>query len=485
MSGEMRVRVPVQAGRRRGLRHNVARARGALREGPRSGAVRDRDRIFRRALAGADAVAAAVALVMAIVVFGDDGLRLTGLGAIPLVLVVSRLVGVADRDAVVLRRSTLDESPELFQLATLYALTAWLLQDVLVDGELGRVQVAGLWAVLFVSLVASRALARALARRLAPAERCLLLGEADTTERVARKLRDVAGVKVVPVGHLPLGERDTAAHHLAIERIVRERDVHRVILAPRGGETDEMLDVIRLVKAQGVKVSVLPRILEVVGSSAQYDHLNGLPVLAIPRFGLSRSAWHLKRAMDIAGALIGLVALAPIMAAIAAAIRLDSPGPVFFRQQRVGRRGTPFELLKFRTMVDGAERLKDGLRERNQTEGLFKIDGDPRITRVGAVLRKTSLDELPQLINVLRGQMSLVGPRPLVLDEDVRLEGWRRRRLDLTPGMTGPWQVLGSARVPLSEMAAIDYLYVAGWSFWTDVKLLLRTVSYMASRGGM
>jgi exopolysaccharide biosynthesis polyprenyl glycosylphosphotransferase len=456
-----------------------------LREGPRRDAVRDRDRIFRRALAGADAAAAACALVIAVAVLGDDGLRPASLCAIPLLLLVSRLVGIADRDAVVLRRSTLDESPELFQLATLYTLIAWLLQDVLVAGQLSRMQVGGLWVVLFGSLLAGRIVARSIARRIAPEERCLLLGEAETADRLARKLDDIAGVNAVPVGRLALGERDTAAHHREIERIVRERDVHRVILAPRGGETDEMLDVIRLVKGLGVKVSVLPRILEVVGSSAQFDHLQGLPVMAIPRFGLSRSAWHLKRAMDVAGAALALLAFAPVMAAIAVAIRLDSPGPVFFRQRRVGRRGRHFGLLKFRTMVDGAEQMKDGLRGRNETEGLFKIAADPRITRVGRFLRKTSLDELPQLINVLRGEMSLVGPRPLVVDEDVRLQGWHRRRLDLTPGMTGPWQVLGSGRVPLYEMAAIDYLYVAGWSFWTDVKLLLRTVSYMMARGGM
>jgi exopolysaccharide biosynthesis polyprenyl glycosylphosphotransferase len=278
---------------------------------------------------------------------------------------------------------------------------------------------------------------------------------------------------------------DTAGHRREIERAVRERDVHRVILAPRGGESDEMLDVIRLVKALGVKVSVLPRILEVVGASAEYDTLHGLPVLAVRRFGLSRPSWRLKRAIDVAGALVGLAACAPIMAVIALAIRLDSSGPAIFRQERVGRRGRHFQLLKFRTMVDGAEALKDGLRDRNETDGLFKIASDPRITRVGAFLRRTALDELPQLVNVLRGEMSLVGPRPLVVDEDARIKGWHRRRLDLTPGMTGPWQVLGSARVPLSEMATIDYLYVAGWSLWADVKILLRTVGYMAGRGGL
>jgi exopolysaccharide biosynthesis polyprenyl glycosylphosphotransferase len=484
MSSETRQRVPVRS--RRAFRMSASRAAGALREGPQRRSVRDRDRLFRRALASADAAAAGFALVMAVAVLGDDRLRLASLGALPLALLVSKLVGVGDRDAVVMRRSTLDESPELFQLATLYSLVAWLLQDVLIDGDLSRVQLAGLWGILFVSLVLGRAVARSVARRFAPDERCLLLGEPETTARIARKLADVRGIKTAPVGFLPLGDRDTVRHHQAIERLVREHDVQRVILAPRGGETDEMLDLIRLVKSLGVKVSVLPRILEVVGSSTEFDTLHGLPVLAIRRFGLSRPARHLKRAMDLAGALLALLAFAPIMVVIALAIRLESPGPVLFRQARVGRGGRHFDLLKFRSMVDGAEAMKDALRVRNEAaDGLFKIARDPRITRVGGFLRATSLDELPQLINVVRGEMSLVGPRPLVVDEDVRLKGWRRRRLDLTPGMTGPWQVLGSARVPLAEMGAIDYLYVAGWSFWNDVKILLRTVGYMARRGGM
>jgi exopolysaccharide biosynthesis polyprenyl glycosylphosphotransferase len=479
-----RVRVPVREPRHR-LRHNVARAASAILEGPSQAGVRDRDRLFRRALAWADAIAAGLALLVAVSVLGDDRLRLASIGALPLALAVSKVIGIADRDCVVLRRSTLDEAPELFQLATLYALATWLLQGVLIDGHLSQLQVAGLWFVLFAMLVGARAAARALVRSVAPAERCLLLGEPQTTQRIARKLAEVRGIKTTVVASLPLGAADAASHQRAIERAVRAGAVHRVILAPRGGESDDMLEVIRLVKALGVKVSVLPRILEVVGSSAAYDTLHGLPVLAVRRFGLSRPSWRLKRSIDVTGALVGLIACAPIMVAIALAIRLDTPGSVLFRQKRVGRGGRHFALLKFRTMVDGADALKDALRDRNETEGLFKIADDPRITRVGAFLRRTSLDELPQLVNVLRGEMSLVGPRPLVVDEDARIEGWQRRRLDLTPGMTGPWQVLGSARVPLAEMATIDYLYVAGWSLWTDVKILLRTVGYMAGRGGL
>jgi lipopolysaccharide/colanic/teichoic acid biosynthesis glycosyltransferase len=143
-------------------------------------------------------------------------------------------------------------------------------------------------------------------------------------------------------------------------------------------------------------------------------------------------------------------------------------------------------MIKFRSMIDGADALKAALMERSVAgDGLFKIADDPRITRVGRILRKASLDEVPQLINVVRGEMSLVGPRPLIPDEDNRINGRFRRRLRLVPGMTGPWQILGPMRVPLTEMVGIDYLYGANWSLWADVKILIRTVGHVLSRRGV
>lgn len=195
---------------------------------------------------------------------------------------------------------------------------------------------------------------------------------------------------------------------------------------------------------------------------------------------------RLKRLLDLCSAVLGLLALVPVILAIALAIKLDDGGPVFFRQARVGRHGRRFEMLKFRTMVREAEALKSALRERNEAKGgLFKIAEDPRVTRVGGFLRRSALDELPQLLNIVKGEMSLVGPRPLVIDEDELVAGRHRRRLALMPGMTGPWQILGAARVPLGEMVAIDYLYVANWSLWEDVKILLRTVPHVVGRRGL
>jgi lipopolysaccharide/colanic/teichoic acid biosynthesis glycosyltransferase len=226
--------------------------------------------------------------------------------------------------------------------------------------------------------------------------------------------------------------------------------------------------------------------LEVVGSSVEFDDLHGVTLMGVRRFDLSRSSAALKRVFDLLGTSVGLLAISPLMVVIAVAIKLDSRGPVFFRQLRVGRHGQRFQMLKFRTMTPEAEALKDSLRHRNEAqEGLFKISEDPRVTRIGRLLRRSALDELPQLFNIVRGEMSLVGPRPLVIEEDQRIEGWHRRRLELMPGMTGPWQILGPARVPLKEMVALDYLYVANWSLWTDIKILLRTVPHVVGRRGL
>jgi lipopolysaccharide/colanic/teichoic acid biosynthesis glycosyltransferase len=226
----------------------------------------------------------------------------------------------------------------------------------------------------------------------------------------------------------------------------------------------------------------------VVGSSVEFDELGGMTLLGVRPFGLSRSSTMLKRAVDLAGGAIGLFVVAPAMALIALAVKLDSPGPLLFRQTRVGRDGDHFEILKFRTMDDGAHARRAELQDRSNGNGLFKVPDDPRVTRVGRVLRRTSLDELPQLWNVLRGDMSLVGPRPLVLEEEGLVAAhYRRRRLHLKPGLTGPWQVLGSpnARVGLPEMAAIDYFYVANWTLWTDVQVVIRTILYVLGGRGV
>jgi lipopolysaccharide/colanic/teichoic acid biosynthesis glycosyltransferase len=259
--------------------------------------------------------------------------------------------------------------------------------------------------------------------------------------------------------------------------------VHRIVVSVEE-RPDAAYELIRASKQLGVRVSFVPGAFGVLVSSVEVDELTGMVLLGLRPFGLPRSSTLLKRTFDFAGAAAGLVAAAPLLAVAAIAIKLGSRGPVLFRQTRIGRGGERFEIFKLRTMVDGADARKASLADRNEADGLFKIADDPRITRVGRLLRRTSLDELPQLLNVLRGEMSLVGPRPLVADEDAQITGFDRRRLTLTPGMTGPWQIAGSARIPLSEMIKIDYRYVAAWSLWADIKILLRTVVYAVQARG-
>jgi exopolysaccharide biosynthesis polyprenyl glycosylphosphotransferase len=467
-------------------RLHALRARRAVVEGPDRAAVRRRNRTYRRALASADALAAGVSFYVAVVLLGNaDALKPASLLALPVAVISSKAMKLYDRDELVLRKSTLEEAPALFQLATLYALVTWLLQDVLVDGALGRKQVLGLWAFLWGTAVLARALAREVARRATPVERCLVIGDQLAGHTIRHKLEGGRRVKATIVGCLSLQDASGRDGEWLIAEMVRAGEVERVLLAPSGGETDAVLNVIRVVKSLGPTVSVLPRMFEAVGSSVVFDDLYGMTVLGIRRFGLSPSSRALKRATDVVGGSVLLLTLAPFLALIAMAIRIDSPGPVLFRQWRVGRNGERFRLLKFRTMVDGADAMKAALSDRNESDGLFKIAQDPRITRVGQFLRRMSLDELPQLLNVLRGEMSLVGPRPLIVDEDQKTIGWHRGRLQLTPGMTGQWQILGSSRIPLHEMVAIDYLYVANWSFWADVKIMLRTIPYVLGRQGM
>jgi exopolysaccharide biosynthesis polyprenyl glycosylphosphotransferase len=445
-----------------------------------------RESLYRRLLGAADALAATAALLVVLSLIGEDRLGVASLIATPLVVLVFKAAGLYDRDQLRLVHSTLDEVPVLVQLSGLYTLGVTILQPVLLGGAPGGDQIAALWLASGVAIVAGRAIARWLAGRALPLERCLVIGERRQAERIREKLASSSAHATV-VATLPLAGDDPGpiGDPEDMRHIVGELDVHRIVIAPTGADHGGVADLIRVAKAADVQVSVLPRMFEVVGSAVELEDVDGLMMLGVRPFGLTRSSRLLKRVFDLVATAVGLLAVAPFIAVIAVAIRMDSRGPVFFRQVRVGRDGRHFQILKFRSMVAGAETQRDGLRALNEVgAGMFKISGDPRVTRVGRFLRRSSLDELPQLFNVMRGQMSLVGPRPLVTDEDAQVLGLDRSRLHLTPGMTGPWQVLGS-RVPMREMVGIDYLYVANWSLWLDVKLLLRTVSHVLRRGNV
>jgi exopolysaccharide biosynthesis polyprenyl glycosylphosphotransferase len=467
-------------------------------EGLISPSARRRDAIFRRGLIMADVFAAGLALAFSVIFVAGASLRPAIVLALAVVVLVGKLLGLYDRDELVFHKATLDEVPQLFQLGAMYGLCTWLLAPVLIDGAFTRAAGLSVWVMSFILTCIFRWGAREIARQAAPAERCLIVGRSGTRMRLAGKLA-ASRPRTEVVGYLPLEDErrgreswngnDRRRQRLSISdlpELVRQLDVHRVIVIPGEADSDTMVEAISTAKASGVKVSILPRLFEVVGSSVEFDNIEGVTVLGVRRFGLSRSSAAIKRATDIVLAGLGLVLLSPLLAIIAIAIKLDSPGPVFYRQWRIGRAGRPFRMFKFRSMVVEADELKPLLEEHNIAgEGLFKIIDDPRITRVGRLIRKASLDELPQLLNVLHGEMSLVGPRPLIPDEDERVDGRFRRRLRLVPGVTGPWQILGPTRVPLNEMVVMDYLYGANWSLWADVKIMIRTVGHVASRRGL
>jgi exopolysaccharide biosynthesis polyprenyl glycosylphosphotransferase len=443
-----------------------------------------RERRLRRTLALADAGALAFALLTSVALASPDPLTPFAILLLPALVAAAKILGLYEGDDQRIRKTTVEELPRLAQLGALLVLGVWLGDELLIGGPAGKDQALVLGATFVGAAILGRRAARRLVNRNLPRERCLFVGDGPSYDRL-RTIFDRHELPAELVAGIPVSATMACGvPAAALREAIAEAGAHRLIIGPHGLSNAVTFELLEAARAAGTRVSLLPDMLEVVGSSVDFDDLYGVTLLGVRATDLSRSSKRLKRAFDLAGGALAIVLAAPAMAAIALAIRLDSRGPVLFRQWRVGRDGEPFQILKFRTMVDGAEDLKDALRELNEADGLFKIDDDPRITRVGRLLRRSSLDELPQIFNVLRGQMSLVGPRPLVADEDGRIFGARRGRLRLTPGMTGQWQIFGSARVPLEDMVKLDHLYVSNWTLWGDLKILLRTVPYVLARSG-
>ncbi|MEZ5075034.1 MAG: exopolysaccharide biosynthesis polyprenyl glycosylphosphotransferase [Solirubrobacterales bacterium] len=445
-----------------------------------------RDSLQRNSLVAADLIATVLAIALALGLVGglQPGLKILSL--VPVVPLLAIAFGLYDRDGLVLRAATLDEVPGIFAVATLFGVAVWLMDRTFLAAHITKPEFLSLWLGLIVLLMVGRTTARAIVGRVAPPERCLLLSGSRSFARLRKSLQlgsrsaadAVAGAWLDPAGVRQLLDRQ-------LDELIAKHHIERVVVAPGDLEAEAVVAIVREAERSGVKVSILPGFSELLGAAIICEELSVGPMLAVRQFELGRSRRALKRAFDVVGSLLIVILTLPLLIAIAIAIKATSPGPVLFRQSRVGRGGRTFQIFKFRSMVDEADDLKTRLVDRNEAEGLFKISADPRVTRVGRWLRRSSLDELPQLINVLRGEMSLVGPRPLIRDEDRHIAGWYRRRLDLPPGMTGHWQVLGSARVPLDEMVVIDYLYIANWSLWGDIKCLLRTVPCVVGRRGM
>jgi exopolysaccharide biosynthesis polyprenyl glycosylphosphotransferase len=444
---------------------------------------RRREMVTRLALVTADVLAAVVSMLIVAALSGAT-LTLWAVALLPFYVLLAKMAGLYDRDQFVLHKTTLDEAPALVAVAAIFVLVVEGIQALEFTG---RSHPFELWGLLVVTLVVARGAARFVSVRATGTERVLVIGDAAATGLVKRKLSGDPSLNALVVGSIspdagpPEGFDKVLGTVAELPAIIERHGVERVIVAPSDEGGDYVVELTRLATASGVRVAVLPRLLEVIGTSVEFDDLGGRLLLGVRGFGLSPSSRFLKRAFDIVVTVGLLIVLAPLLLGIAIAIKLTSPGPVLFRQTRVGRQGRRFEVLKFRTMCHDAEARKRELFELNEAAPLFKIAHDPRITRVGRALRRNSFDELPQLFNVLRGDMSLVGPRPLITEEDRLFSGWQRRRYHVAPGVTGPWQILGSSRVPLEDMVSIDYLYCANWSLWLDAKILARTVPYVFS----
>jgi exopolysaccharide biosynthesis polyprenyl glycosylphosphotransferase len=453
-----------------------------LQAAPRT---RRRDNIGRLALVTADSVALVIAwAIVSVLPFSELEFSWWIVAYMPFLALLAKAAGLYDRDQFVLHKTTLDEGPALVGVAAIFALS--------IEGVQAFVWTGGshplpMWAILTATLVVMRGIARFAAVRAAEPERVLVIGDGATTGAVRRKLASNPALNATVVGRLGEPAEATGPDRLLgtleeLPDVIDRHRIERVVVAPTHEGGNDIVDIIRIATACGVRVGVLPRMLEVIGTSVVFDDLGGQVLLGVRGFGLSPSSRVLKRTFDLLVGSVVLILLSPLLIAIAIAIKLTSRGPVLFRQTRVGRDGREFQMLKFRTMVRDADERKHELLELNTAAPMFKIPDDPRTTRVGRHLRRRSLDELPQLINVLRGDMSLVGPRPLITDEDRLFSGWQRRRYHVAPGVTGPWQILGSSRVPMSDMVSIDYLYCANWSLWLDTKILMRTVPYVLSR---
>ena len=262
-----------------------------------------------------------------------------------------------------------------------------------------------------------------------------------------------------------------------LSRLIKAESVDEVVVTLPWMYHRKIMSIVRECERRQVSARIVPDLFQMSLSQVDVNDLGGVPLIGVREVGFGREALLIKRGVDVVGAVTMLMLGAPLLGLIALAIRLGSPGPIVFRQTRVGAGGKRFEMFKFRSMREGAEAELEHLLDLNEADGqVFKIRDDPRLTRVGRFLRRTSLDELPQLWNVLRGEMSLVGPRPPVPAEVSRYKRWHKRRLDVRPGMTGLWQVSGRSLLSFDETVLLDIYYIENWSLWLDFKILLRTI---------
>jgi len=455
--------------------------------------------LLRRALLAADLTG----LVVAFAVASAAGTRpraaeevVAFVVLIPLWVVGAKLFGLYGADEQRIDHSTVDE---IAAVALLDTVASWtLVTAAYLTGRLETLagDVLLFWLVALAAVVAVRSVTRALAHRLPGfRQRALILGADETGRLVARKLLQHPEYGVDVVGFAdeqPDTGMETIGAPAELPELVRTLGVQRVFVTAGRRTSEETLAAIRSLGELDVYVDLVPDLHEIVGPSGRIHSIEGLFLIDLPPVRLSRSFRLVKRTIDIAGALVGLVLALPVFLVVPLLIRRESSGPALFRQARLGERMCEFTVLKFRTMrVDADEnRHREFIRATMdsaaapESNGLFKLDRGNEVTRVGAFLRRTSLDELPQLWNVLRGDMSLVGPRPCIPYETQFFRPHHFERFLVPAGLTGLWQVTARAHATFGEALDMDVAYARGWSLGLDLNLLLRTVRHVLTRKG-
>jgi exopolysaccharide biosynthesis polyprenyl glycosylphosphotransferase len=410
------------------------------------------------------------------------------LPTVPLWFVVAKMEGLYDADHPRIWHLTTDEVPAIFHWITLSVAGSLAFIRALPDATITIESALALYLVALGAAFMFRPVARAIWRRRVPPERALVLGRGKLADAVSRKLA------LEPGHHLSLleySERDSTNGNGSLrsdvkleelskedlEFLLNEAGVERVVLAVPELDEATLARVVASCRASGVKLSVMPPMRAMLGTAVQLNHIAEMPVIEYGTWGTSPSTMAIKRGVDIVLSAAGILVLAPLMLAIAVAVKTTSRGPALFRQVRAGRDAKPFKILKFRTMChDAEERISEVISPDDLSEPMFKLREDPRVTKVGRYLRRTSLDELPQLFNVLRGDMSLVGPRPEELWLVERYGETQRFRLQMRPGLTGPMQVHGRGELNFQERLAVEREYVENYSIRKDLKILLRTI---------
>ena len=429
--------------------------------------------VLRRMLACADLAAGLLAsLSLLVLAGGSAGHVAWSLFYLPAWILVAKLLVLYDRDESALRHLTIDEVPQLVLWAVVGASGLALFLELAPVGRPDASTVVTAGIVAAVSVLPLRALVRWTWRSVTPPERVVVLGPQVNTDAFRRKL------ELFPDLHMTIVDEREAFDAQDASALALIGTSDRLVFAPASLDEDQVRELLDVSRAMGLLLTVVPPCRGVFGPPVHLNRLAELAVLQYTKGDLSRSTLLLKRFLDIAVSAVSLVVLLPVFAAIAAAIKLDGRGPVIFSQWRSGQDGRPFQIRKFRTMVQNAEELLPMLVRMDElAEPVFKLECDPRVTRVGRRLRRWSLDELPQLVNVLRGQMSLVGPRPEQVEFVDRYSSEQRARLTVKPGLTGPMQVYGRGALGMEERLAVEQDYIENLSLGHDIRILAMTVS--------